>query len=244
MECSPSGYLLSTSGSAGLLIRSGYIKKGRLLFAVAVASEISRTRNHHESGDADSLISLFPRPFYIQESNGHLPPSLQSWASLSNELLRQSNTFRYFSRVIPVFSSGTSFATDGKVHGRAFGRAISGRTANKILLARQRGRSLQTTFPRPLKQRSAPFAVHPPLGCPGGLNVQGIKAGVADHPNAGLAAFRRHPLQGLARNLQEGGAEEPGNPVVPAGVLQPSGQEILQRTPAGGITMDHPLSPF
>jgi len=59
-----------TSGSAGLLIRSGYIEKGRLLLAVAVASEISRTRNHHGAGDADSLISLFPRPFYTQESNG------------------------------------------------------------------------------------------------------------------------------------------------------------------------------
>ena len=43
-------------------------------------------------------------------------------------------------------------ATDGEVHGRAFGRAISGMTANKTLLARQRGRSLRTTFPRPLKQ--------------------------------------------------------------------------------------------
>ena len=52
-----------------------YRKKGRILLAVAVASEISRNRNHHESGDADSLISLFPRPFYTQESNGDLTPS-------------------------------------------------------------------------------------------------------------------------------------------------------------------------
>ena len=76
-------------------------------------------------------------------------------------------------------------------------------------------------------KRSAPFAVHPPLGRPGGLDVQGIEAGVADHPNAGLAAFRRHPLQGLAGHLQQGGAEEPGNPVIPAGALQLSRQEIL-----------------
>jgi len=64
------------------------------------------------------------------------------------------------------------------------------------------------------------------------LDVQGVKAGVADHPNAGLAAFRRHPFQGLARHLQQGRAEEPGNPVVPAGALQPGGQEILQWTAA------------
>jgi hypothetical protein len=61
-----------------------------------------------------------------------------------------------------------------------------------------------------------------------GLNIQGIKAGVADHSDADLAAFRRHPFQGLARHLQQGGAEEPINPVVPAGTLQLCGQEILQ----------------
>ena len=49
------------------------------------------------------------------------------------------------------------------------------------------------------------------------------------HPNAGLAAFRCHPFQGLARHLQQGRAEEPGNPVVPAGTLQLGGQKILQR---------------
>ena len=81
-------------------------------------------------------------------------------------------------------------------------------------------------------KRSAPFAVHPPLGRTGGLNVHGVKAGVADHPNAGLAAFRRHPLQDLARHLQKGGAEKPGNPVVPAGALQLGSQEILQGTAA------------
>jgi hypothetical protein len=80
---------------------------------------------------------------------------------------------------------------------------------------------------------------HPPLGRPGGLDVQGIEAGVADQPNAGLAAFRRHPFQGLARHLQQGRAEESGNPVVPAGALQPGGQEILQGAAAGGITIDH-----
>jgi len=64
------------------------------------------------------------------------------------------------------------------------------------------------------------------------LDVQGVKAGVADHPNAGLAAFRRHPFQGLARHLQQGGAEKPGGPVVPAGTLQLGGQKILQRTAA------------
>jgi len=138
-----------------------------------------------------------------------------------------------------VFSSGTSFATDGKVHGRAFGRAISGRTANRTLLARQRGRSLRTTFPRPLKQGSTPFGVHSPLGRPGGLNVQKIKGGVADHSNAGLSAFRRHPFQGLACHLQQGGAEEPGNPVIPASALQLCGKEILQWAAAGGITIDH-----
>jgi len=53
------------------------------------------------------------------------------------------------------------------------------------------------------RERSAPFAVHPLLGCPGGLNVQRIKAGVADQPNAGLAFISRHALQGLARNLQK-----------------------------------------
>ena len=77
-------------------------------------------------------------------------------------------------------------------------------------------------------KRGAPFAVHPPLGRAGGLNVQRIEAGVADQPDAGLAVFRRHPFQGLARHLQEGGAEESGNPVVPAGALQLSRQEILQ----------------
>jgi hypothetical protein len=47
-------------------------------------------------------------------------------------------------------------------------------------------------------------------------------------PNAGLAAFRRHPLQSLARNLQKGGTEKPGNPVIPASAPQLGGQEILQ----------------
>jgi hypothetical protein len=37
--------------------------------------------------------------------------------------------------------------------------------------------------------------VHPPLGCPGGLNVQGIEARVADHPNAG-----RSPPSGVIRS--------------------------------------------
>ena len=41
-------------------------------------------------------------------------------------------------------------------------------------------------------ERSAPFAVHPPLDRPGGLDIQGIEAGVADHPNAGLTAAGRH----------------------------------------------------
>jgi len=81
-------------------------------------------------------------------------------------------------------------------------------------------------------ERSTPFTVHPPLGRPGGLNVQGIEAGVADHPNTGLAAFRRHPFQCLASHLQQGGTEEPGNPVVPAGALQSGCQEILQGTAA------------
>ena len=81
-------------------------------------------------------------------------------------------------------------------------------------------------------ERSAPFAVHPPLGRPGGLNVQGIEAGVADHPNAGIAFIRRHPFQGLARHLQQGGTEVSGNPVVPAGALQVCCQEILPGTAA------------
>ncbi len=76
------------------------------------------------------------------------------------------------------------------------------------------------------------FAGHFPLGRPSGLIVQGIEARVADHADAVLAAFQRHPLQGLARHLQEGRAEEPGNPFVPAGALQPGGQKILQRTAA------------
>ena len=134
-------------------------------------------------------------------------------------------------RYLPSASRNPA-ATDGEDHGRAFGRTISGRTANKTLLARERGRSLRTTFTRLLKQGSTPFAVHPPLGRPGGLDVQGLKAGVADHPNTGLAAFRRHPFQGLASHLQHRGAEEPGNPVVPACALQTGGQEILQRTAA------------
>ena len=54
---------------------------------------------------------------------------------------------------------------------------------------------------------------------------------VFDHPFV-IAAFRRHPFQGLARHLQQGGAEKPGDPVIPAGALQPGGQEILQGTAA------------
>ncbi|PIU49791.1 MAG: hypothetical protein COS92_04795 [Desulfobacterales bacterium CG07_land_8_20_14_0_80_52_14] len=42
-----------------------------------------------------------------------------------------------------------------------------------------------------------------------------IEAGVADHPDAGLAVFRRHPFKCLARHFQKGETEEPGNPVVP-----------------------------
>jgi hypothetical protein len=61
------------------------------------------------------------------------------------------------------------------------------------------------------------FADMPTLGNPG-----------LTTPNAGLASFRRHPFQGLARNFHQGGAEKPGNPVVPAGTLQLSGQKILQ----------------
>jgi len=64
------------------------------------------------------------------------------------------------------------------------------------------------------------FAVHLPLGRPRGLNVQGIEARVADHPAAGLAAFRFHPPRGLGCHLQKGRVGVPGNPVVPAGVLQ------------------------
>jgi len=43
-----------------------------------------------------------------------------------------------------------------------------------------------------LKQGSTPFAVHPPFGRPGGLNIQGIEARVADHPNAGHASSVFH----------------------------------------------------
>jgi len=46
--------------------------------------------------------------------------------------------------------------------------------------------------------------VHLPLGRPGGLSVQGIKAGVADHPNAGLAAFRLHLLPDAPQSVEEG----------------------------------------
>jgi hypothetical protein len=84
-----------------------------------------------------------------------------------------------------------------------------------------------------------PFAGHLPLGRPSGLNVQGIEGGIADHADAGLAAFRLHPFQGFARHLQKGGSQEPGNPVIAAGALQLSGQEILQRTAAGGIPTYH-----
>jgi len=48
MVCLRSGYLLWTSGSAGLLIRSGYIKKGRLLFAVALADYLN-SKAHNNS---------------------------------------------------------------------------------------------------------------------------------------------------------------------------------------------------
>ena len=56
--------------------------------------------------------------------------------------------------------------------------------------------------------------------------------------------IQHHPFQGLARHLQQGGAEKPGNPIIPAGALQLGGQEILQWTTAGGVAMDHTLSPF
>jgi len=46
-------------------------------------------------------------------------------------------------------------------------------------------------------------------------------------------------FQGLARHLQQGGAEKPGDPVIPAGALQPGDQEILQGAVAGGIALDH-----
>ena len=121
--------------------------------------------------------------------------------------------------------------TDGELHGRAFGRAISGGTANKTLLASTRP-LVTNRLHSALEAGSAPFAVHPPLGRPGGLDIQGLKAGVADHPNVGLAAFRCHPFQGFARHLQQGGAEEPGNPVVLPGALQLGRQEILQGTAA------------
>ncbi len=86
MGCLPTGYLLWTSGSGGLFIRSGYMGKrpSTPCCAGGKLSEISRNRNHHESGDADSLISLFPRPFYIQESNGDLPPSYGRWQAIAS----------------------------------------------------------------------------------------------------------------------------------------------------------------
>ena len=65
-----------------------------------------------------------------------------------------------------------------------------------------------------------------------GMLVTYLQMDVPLSPNAGLAVIKRHPFQGLARNLQQGGAEEAGNPVVPAGALQPGGQEILQWTAA------------
>jgi len=55
-----------------------------------------------------------------------------------------------------------------------------------------------------LKQGSTPFTVHPPLGRPSDLNVQGIEAGVADHPNAGLAPFRLLPLPDAPQSVREG----------------------------------------
>jgi len=42
------------------------------------------------------------------------------------------------------------------------------------------------------RKRGAPFAVHPPLGRPGSLNIQGAESGVADYPDAGLPFLRRH----------------------------------------------------
>jgi hypothetical protein len=47
------------------------------------------------------------------------------------------------------------------------------------------------------------------------------------------------PLQSLACHLQERGAEEACYSVIPAGALQLSGEEILQRTAAEGIPMYH-----
>ena len=72
-----------------------------------------------------------------------------------------------------------------------------------------------------------------------GMLVTYLQMDVPLSPNEGLAVIRRHPFQGLARNLQQGGAEEPGNPVIPASALQLGRQEILQRTPAGRVALDH-----
>jgi len=77
-------------------------------------------------------------------------------------------------------------------------------------------------------KRGAPFAVHSPLGRSGGLDIQGIEAGVADDPGAGLAAFRCHPFKSLSRNLQQRGAKKAGNPIIAVGALQLGGQEVLQ----------------
>jgi hypothetical protein len=40
-------------------------------------------------------------------------------------------------------------------------------------------------------------------------------------------------------NLQQGRAEEPGNPVIPAGTLQLSAQEILQWAATGRVALNH-----
>ena len=55
-----------------------------------------------------------------------------------------------------------------------------------------------------MKQGSTPFAVHLPLSRPSGLNVQGIEAGVADHADAVLAAFRLHLLPDAPQSVEEG----------------------------------------
>ena len=59
--------------------------------------------------------------------------------------------------------------------------------------------------------------------------------------NPSINAFRKQAsvIIHLVYWIGKRGTEEPGNPVVPAGALQPGRQEILQRTAAWGVTMDH-----